>query len=142
MTIKKRFGSSNCEDRCDCLFALPRYQARVEVQLRPSVLDPAGEATRSAAARLGELKDSRALRIGKAIVLSLEAADAKQAEAQVGVLCDRLLGESCDGKLEHQPGGTPSVTVGIVVFPGSNCDRDMAWALSGILDLPCRFPLA
>ncbi len=31
------------------------------------------------------------------------------------------------------------MTVGIVVFPGSNCDRDMAWALSGILDLPCRF---
>ena len=90
MTIKKRFGSSNCEDRCDCLFALPRYQARVEVQLRPSVLDPAGEATRSAAARLG-IEGLQSLRIGKAIVLSLEAADAKQAEAQVGVLCDRLL---------------------------------------------------
>ena len=87
MTIK--VGSSNCEDRCDCLFLCP-LQARVEVQLRPSVLDPAGEATRSAAARLG-IEGLQSLRIGKAIVLSLEAADAKQAEAQVGVLCDRLL---------------------------------------------------
>ena len=90
MTIRKRFGSSNCEDRCDCVIALPRYQARVEVHLRPSVLDPAGEATRSAAARLG-IEGLKNLRIGKAIVLSLEADDANQAEAQVGGLCDRLL---------------------------------------------------
>ena len=26
-----------------------------------------------------------------------------------------------------------------VVFPGSNCDRDMAWALQGCLGLPTRF---
>jgi phosphoribosylformylglycinamidine synthase len=31
------------------------------------------------------------------------------------------------------------MTVGIVVFPGSNCDRDLAWALSGVLGLPSRF---
>lgn len=31
------------------------------------------------------------------------------------------------------------MTVGIVVFPGSNCDRDMAWALQGCLGLPTRF---
>ena len=29
--------------------------------------------------------------------------------------------------------------VGIVVFPGSNCDRDVAWALKGCLDIECRF---
>ncbi|NBQ21812.1 MAG: phosphoribosylformylglycinamidine synthase, partial [Synechococcaceae bacterium WB6_3B_236] len=32
---------------------MPRFIARVQVQLRPSVLDPAGEATRAAASRLG-----------------------------------------------------------------------------------------
>ncbi|MFM7312309.1 MAG: phosphoribosylformylglycinamidine synthase subunit PurQ [Cyanobium sp.] len=31
------------------------------------------------------------------------------------------------------------MTVGIVVFPGSNCDRDMRWALEGCLDRPTRF---
>lgn len=31
------------------------------------------------------------------------------------------------------------MTVGIVVFPGSNCDRDMAWAVEGCLGLPTRF---
>jgi len=31
------------------------------------------------------------------------------------------------------------MSVGIVVFPGSNCDRDVRWALEGCLGLPCRF---
>lgn len=31
------------------------------------------------------------------------------------------------------------MTIGIVVFPGSNCDRDLAWALEGILNIPTRF---
>jgi len=31
------------------------------------------------------------------------------------------------------------MSVGIVVFPGSNCDRDMRWALEGCLGIPTRF---
>lgn len=31
------------------------------------------------------------------------------------------------------------MTVGIVVFPGSNCDRDVRWALEGCLGVPTRF---
>jgi len=30
-------------------------------------------------------------------------------------------------------------TVGIVVFPGSNCDRDMLWALEGCLGIKTKF---
>ena len=30
-------------------------------------------------------------------------------------------------------------TVGIVVFPGSNCDRDMFWALEGCLNIKTKF---
>lgn len=30
------------------------------------------------------------------------------------------------------------MTVGIVVFPGSNCDRDVVWALEGCLGIPAR----
>ena len=32
-----------------------------------------------------------------------------------------------------------SFTVGIVVFPGSNCDRDISWALEGCLDIKTKF---
>ena len=31
------------------------------------------------------------------------------------------------------------MSVGIVVFPGSNCDRDVRWALEGCLGLPTHF---
>ncbi len=31
------------------------------------------------------------------------------------------------------------MTVGIVVFPGSNCDRDVRWAMEGCLGQPTRF---
>lgn len=69
---------------------VPLYNARVQISLRPSVLDPAGEATRAAATRLGVTGIKR-LRIGKAIELELEAADRATAEAQVTLLSDRLL---------------------------------------------------
>ena len=69
---------------------MPLYQARVLVALRPSVLDPAGEATRAAAARLG-VTGVRRLRIGKAVELELDAPDRATAEAQLEQLSDRLL---------------------------------------------------
>jgi phosphoribosylformylglycinamidine synthase len=62
----------------------------VLVSLRPSVLDPAGEATRAAAARLGVAGVSR-LRIGKAVEVELEAPDAEAARTQLELLSDRLL---------------------------------------------------
>ncbi len=69
---------------------MPLFHARVQVSLRPSVLDPAGEATRAAAGRLG-VEGVRRLRIGKAIEVDLEAADAESARAQLALLSDRLL---------------------------------------------------
>jgi phosphoribosylformylglycinamidine synthase PurS subunit len=69
---------------------VPLFHARVQVSLRPSVLDPAGEATRAAAARLG-VAGVRRLRIGKAIELELEAPDQATAQAQLELLSDRLL---------------------------------------------------
>ena len=69
---------------------VPRYKARVLVRLRPSVLDPAGEATRGAAERLGVEGISK-LRIGKAVELELEASDADEARRRLELLSDRLL---------------------------------------------------
>ncbi|MCF8140521.1 MAG: phosphoribosylformylglycinamidine synthase subunit PurS [Cyanobium usitatum Tobar12.5m-G36] len=68
---------------------MPLFRARVQVSLRPSVLDPAGEATRAAAARLG-VDGVRSLRIGKAIELELEAPDKTTAQGQLELLSDRL----------------------------------------------------
>jgi phosphoribosylformylglycinamidine synthase subunit PurQ / glutaminase len=31
------------------------------------------------------------------------------------------------------------MSIGVVIFPGSNCDRDVRWATEGCLDLPTRF---
>ena len=69
---------------------MPVFSARVLVSLRPSVLDPAGEATRAAASRLGVDGISK-LRIGKAVEVELEAPDAKSARQQLELLSDRLL---------------------------------------------------
>jgi len=69
---------------------VPLFKARVLVSLRPSVLDPAGEATRAAAERLG-VEGVRKLRIGKAIEVDLEAVDRADAQAKLDLLADRLL---------------------------------------------------
>lgn len=69
---------------------MPLFSARVLVSLRPSVLDPAGEATRAAAARLGVAGIQR-LRVGKAVEVELEAPDRQSAEEQLRLLSDRLL---------------------------------------------------
>ena len=69
---------------------MPRFKARVLVHLRPSVLEPAGEATRAAAARLG-VDGLERLRIGKAVDMELDAPDEQEARRRLELLSDRLL---------------------------------------------------
>ena len=69
---------------------MPRYQARVLVHLRPSVLDPGGEATKGAAIRLGVDGISK-LRIGKAVELDIDAPNEEEARRRLELLSDRLL---------------------------------------------------
>ena len=66
------------------------FKARVFVHLRPPVLDPAGEATRSATKRLG-IDGVTQLRIGKSIELEIEAADKEDARSKIELMSDRLL---------------------------------------------------
>ena len=80
----------NCQDWGVALLPVPLFRARVQVSLRPSVLDPAGEATRAAAARLG-VEGIQRLRIGKAIAVELEAPDRSTAVERLERLSDRLL---------------------------------------------------
>jgi phosphoribosylformylglycinamidine synthase PurS subunit len=79
-----------CQDWEVAELLVPLFRARVQVSLRPSVLDPAGEATRAAASRLG-VEGIQRLRIGKAIEVELEAPDRATAQQRMERLSDRLL---------------------------------------------------
>lgn len=65
-------------------------RARVEVALRPGVLDPEAQAIGKALAGLG-FGGVRGVRRTKVIELELEAGDRAAAEAEVRAMCDRLL---------------------------------------------------
>lgn len=65
-------------------------KARVEVTLKPGVLDPQGEAIRHALGSLG-FDGVDGVRVGKVIEIELEAQDRANAEAEVGRMCEKLL---------------------------------------------------
>ena len=68
---------------------MKKFQVKVSIRLRPSVLDPAGEAIKSAASKLG-VNNVNSLRIGKLIDIHLEAVEKADAIEKVELLCDRL----------------------------------------------------
>jgi len=68
---------------------LHKFRSIVSIRLRPSVLDPAGEAIKSAANKLG-VNGINSLRIGKLIEVELEANEEKEAKEKIELLCDRL----------------------------------------------------
>ena len=67
-----------------------KYQARIYVTLRSSVLDPAGTAVESGLQQMGYTK-VESVRIGKYIELELTAANEDQAKQHLDEMCDRLL---------------------------------------------------
>ena len=71
------------------IFKLNQFESKVLIRLRPSVLDPAGEAIKSAASKLG-VEGINSLRIGKLIEVSLEAREEEEAKEKIELLCDRL----------------------------------------------------
>ena len=85
------------------------FTARVLVSLRPSVLDPAGEAAKAAANRLG-IEGIKKLRIGKSIELEIDAPSQEEAREKIELLSDRLLANTVieDWTLELKAALTPS----------------------------------
>jgi phosphoribosylformylglycinamidine synthase len=65
-------------------------KARVYVMLKLGVLDPQGEAVRHALGALG-FDGVQGVRQGKVIELDLAATDKAAAEADVKVMCEKLL---------------------------------------------------
>ncbi len=69
---------------------MSKYQSRIYVTLRPSVLDPAGTAVESGLKQLG-YEGVEGVRIGKYIELTLTATDEVKAREQLDRMCDQLL---------------------------------------------------
>jgi len=68
---------------------LKQFQVKVSIKLRSSVLDPAGEAVKSAAIKLG-VEGVKSLRIGKMIDIHIDATEKQDAIEKIEFLCDRL----------------------------------------------------
>ncbi len=66
-----------------------QFTVKIFVRLRPSVLDPAGEATKSASNKLG-VHGIKSLRIGKMIELKIEGDSETDVREKIDLLCDRL----------------------------------------------------
>lgn len=67
-----------------------KYQAKIYVTLRPSVLDPAGTAVQSGLKHMGYETVER-LRIGKYIELIISSTDETTARQQLEQMCQQLL---------------------------------------------------
>ena len=65
-------------------------KAVVNIALRNGVLDPAGKAVEHALNSLG-FNNASNVRIGKQIVLDIEAKDKEEAMAQLKTMCEELL---------------------------------------------------
>lgn len=66
------------------------YKAKVNVTLRPSILDPKGKAAHHALQNLG-LKEVQQVRIGKFIELDVDADNEAEAKEIVESACTQLL---------------------------------------------------
>jgi len=66
------------------------YRVEVRVMPRPALLDPQGQAVARALHALG-FGEVTAVRVGKHLVLDLEATSGDAATARARAMCDRLL---------------------------------------------------
>ena len=68
---------------------MDKFEVKVFIRLRPSVLDPAGEAIKSASSKIG-VEGIKSLRIGKMIEVKIEGNKEDEIKEKIGLLCDRL----------------------------------------------------
>lgn len=67
-----------------------KFQAKIFVTLRPSVLDPAGVAVQSGLKQLG-YDNVEQVRIGKYVELTITAHDEEVARKDLDQMCDQML---------------------------------------------------
>ena len=69
---------------------MTRFRVAVHIVPRKGILDPQGKAVADALHALG-FPSVGDVRVGRHLVLDLEAADAAEADARVRAMCDKLL---------------------------------------------------
>ena len=77
-----------------------QFAVNVFIRLRPSVLDPAGEAIKSASSKLG-VQGITSLRIGKMIEVKIECNEEKVVKQKIDLLCDRLFANTVIEDFEY-----------------------------------------
>ncbi len=112
-------------------------KARVYVTLKNGVLDPQGKAIGHALHGLG-FAGVGEVRQGKIIEIELAEKDEAKARAALKDMCEKLLANTVIEKYDRDrslEAGPPSRKHGVmksavIVFPASNCDRDVPWRWS------------
>ena len=79
---------------------MDQFEVKVFIRLRPSVLDPAGEAIKSASSKLG-VEGITSLRIGKMIEVKIEGNQENDVKEKIDLLCDRLFANTVIEDFEY-----------------------------------------
>ncbi|MBM3139529.1 MAG: phosphoribosylformylglycinamidine synthase subunit PurS [Chloroflexi bacterium] len=77
------------------------FHARINVMLKPLVNDPQGLAVRDGLLQLG-FSGVSAVRVGKRIEVTLDAADRARAETAVREMCEKLLANPVIESFEYE----------------------------------------
>ena len=111
-------------------------RARVYVTLKKSVFDPQGKTIHDALGSLG-YSSVTDVRQGKFFELDLApGVPAAEARRTAEEIARQGAGEPGDREL---PGGGGAMKVGVVVFPGSNCDHDTYHVVKHVLGQEAAF---
>ncbi len=89
-STKARARQTGKNLKAESIPALKQYRARIYVTLKQGILDPQGNAVKGGLASMG-YRMVADVRVGKFLVLALDAPDRSQAEREVREMCDRLL---------------------------------------------------
>ena len=107
---------------------------RVTVLVRPKegILDPQGEAVQGSLRKLGF--DVGGARIGRLVDLEVDAPIAVRGQGAGRADVQRAARQPADRELRDRGGGAVTLRprIAVIVFPGSNDDRDAAWALGAL----------
>ena len=111
-----------------------RYEVRIDVTHLPGVLDPQGATVERALPALGYDNVSE-VSIAKTIRLALDA-PSESRRARPGrrdvpqLLANPVIERYTSSSARRVGGGSVvSARVGVVVFPGTNCELDVSWAI-------------
>ena len=98
----------------------------VIITLKKDVLDPQGKVIEQTLQSMG-INSLKNLRQGKYIEIELNETDEKKAHNSIEDMCKKLLVNLI---IEEYKNKKNLMNSSVIVFPGSNCDRDVATALT------------